>query len=128
ISGLEYGVSEISAEVIPEPHSMDHRQYGETIIVTHFDLIMHPIERLHVWYLTDDVGFLYQCLRNHLSYWVQIKSLEKTPPYFSGEDWSAVFNQLSRRAELVNQLQKLYRIGRPKRVDRADLLKSEAVS
>ncbi len=127
-TGLENGMAEKSTEVIPEPQNVDHRQYGETIKVPHFDLIMHPVSQLHLWYLTDDTEFLYQCLRNQLRHWVQIKSMEKTPPYFSGEDWPAVFNQLSRRAELVNQLQKLYRIGRPKRVDRADLLKSEAVS
>lgn len=115
-------------DALQKPQSMNHQQYGEAIQVPHFELMSHPIERLHLWYLLDDVTLLYELLRNQVRYWGQLKTLEQTPPAFAPENWSTVFDRINRRINLVKQLQKLYQRGRPKPIDRSALLNSGAIS
>lgn len=115
-------------ENVPAPESDNHWQYGRRVGVPQFNLMMHPVSQLHLWYLTDDVQLLYEFLRHQIRFWGQVESMANKPPLFAPSNWDRIYHEMHRRVDLIQIYQKLYQTGRSKPIDREVLLDSGAVS
>lgn len=113
---------------VEAPGGLSHWEYGERIGVERFDPLRHDVSQLHLWYLLDDVELLYNALRNGITHWGQMQRLGTKPPHFAGENWSEIYEQLQKRAALVEVAIEQYRKGRGIPIDRSVLLDSGAVT
>lgn len=113
---------------IPEPYEMSHAEYGDILNVPTFSLTEQSVNSIHIWYLIDDTQQLCQCLRKGLSTWGRLETaISRTNP----EEWGLRVSNIAllrQKAELLASLARLYRIGRPRHIDRGVLQQSGAIS
>jgi len=112
---------------IPEPSGKTHEAYGIELQVPHFDLLSQSIDKLHLWYVIEDTGALYDCLSLGMRYWGQLKSFLENNGAIQGFDLDYI-NKLKDKVALLERFQELYRQGRPVPVDRSVLENSGAIS
>ena len=112
---------------IPEPAGKTHDAYGKELEVPSYDLLSQSIDKLHLWYIIDYPGVLYDCLSLGIRYWGQLKSFLENSGTIQGLD-SDYIKKLKDKAALVERFQQLYRQGRPVPIDRSVLENSGAIS
>ncbi len=112
---------------IPSPGMKTHKEYGKELQVPPFNLLTEPVNKMHLWYLLEDTGLLYNCLVNGISRWGQLKSFFRNNGVLESFDKDS-FKKLSEKAAVLEEFQELYRKGRSKPVDRSILEQSGAVS
>lgn len=109
------------------PSGRDHREYGRQLQVPSYDPMTDQAEQLHLWYLIEDNRLLYQCLKNGIRYWGQLKSYLSYGGEIEDLDQKQI-RKIKQLASLLERFQELYRQGRPRPVDKSVLEESGAVS
>ncbi len=112
---------------IPAPDGKSYQDYGKLIGADTFDPLFHEPEQIHLWHLFEDSTVLYNCLKKNIVYWGQLKSFIDNDGQIEGIDDNE-FNLINEKVKLLERFVELYRIGRPKPIDRAVLEQSGAVS
>jgi len=112
----------------PPPGSLSHREYGEALHVAPFRLIEQNPSELPLWYLIEDTDTLYHALSQGLNSWGQLWQFHRRGGVIAGlsreEDWE----QLEKKMSLLAGFARLYQTGRGKKITRAVLEQSGAVS
>jgi len=112
---------------VPETEGKSYQDYGKLIGADAFDPLLHEPEQIHLWYLFEDSKTLYNCLKKNIVYWGQLKSFIDNGGQVEGLDDNQ-FNLINEKVKLLERFVELYRIGRPKPIDRQVLEQSGAVS
>lgn len=112
---------------VPLPKGMTHQEYGEAIGVRPFHLLLQESGELPLWYVIEDPEMLYVALNRGVGCWAQLESYYQHGGQLKGFDGEAV-EQMGKKVELLKELQKLYRRGRVRPIDRGVLKASGAVS
>ena len=114
--------------VTPRPKSLSYEEYGKVLDVPSFDPWGDNIAPVHLWHLLDDTSALYDCVKNGIISWGQLRSV-------ADSDGLSLFNDgepLYKRAQIVARALECaihqWRIGRGRPVDRQALMDSSAVS
>ena len=111
----------------PEPNERSHSEYGALLQVELFDLPNSSLSSLHLWYVIEDTQLLYQWLSRGFSRWGQLaRYLEiggSIPGWTTGMTASA-----TKKIQLLERYQQLYRQGRSRCIDREVLDLSKAIS
>ena len=113
---------------IPEPDGHDRDSYRSLIGVPYYDMLHQVPDQLHLWYLTDDLQMLRDCLRLGVQTFGQFKLY--TEGMGSGADtrWRASLDAIRSKAKLLESFQELWRKGRNRPIGRSELEASKAVS
>ncbi len=109
------------------PDGKSYHDYGKFIGADTFDPLQHEPEQIHLWHLLEDSTVLYNCLKKNIVYWGQLKSFFDNDGHIEGIDDNE-FNLINEKVRLLERFVELYRIGRPKPIDREVLEQSGAVS
>jgi len=120
--------SKMPKRVTPRPKSLSYEEYGKALGVPCFDPWEDNIAPVHLWHLLDDTSALYDCVKNGIISWGQLRNL-------ADSDGLSLFNDgepLYKRAQIVARALECaihqWRIGRGRPVDRQALMDSGAVS
>jgi len=114
------------ADQVPGPGEMSHVDYGREIGVPGFDPLQDKVSRLHIWYVTEDTDFIYQCLKKHIVYWGQLDQFLREQGHIPGASDEEI-SKMRDKAKLLAYFLELYRQGRARPIDRAVLADSDAV-
>ncbi|MGM0651052.1 MAG: ATP-binding protein, partial [Bacteroidota bacterium] len=112
---------------IPPPNGKSHSMYARDINPPDFDLLSDTTDKLHLWYIIDDVNLLYNCLIKGINYWGQLKSYfdyNGTIPGMENHTGKALNDKIT----IIKKFLESYRTGRPKPIDRSTLIDSGAIS
>lgn len=109
---------------VPKPvNSVDKYAYKQVleengILVPEYNLLTDIPTEMHLWYLVDDMKILYRLLKRNLITWGQLKAFSDTDRYKNVIEE----HRIADKAELLKRYQVLFKIGRPKPVNRKILL------
>jgi hypothetical protein len=92
-----------------------------------FDLLNEELAALHLWYLVDDPILLAALMRLGINRWGQLAAFVEHGGRVPDGTETAMPGIIG-RVGLLERYQELYRQGRPRRIDRAVLDDSEAIS
>jgi len=112
---------------VASPSGKDYNAYGKTIGVHPFDPLTDKPSQLHLWYLLNKADLLHSWLKIGITSYGQLKSYL----HFNGKAEGLSTHQWAEMTNMVTILEhysELYRIGRPKPVDRHILELSKAVN
>ena len=112
---------------IPSPEGKTRLEYRELIGVPGIDP-WADIGSVHLWYLVHDSQALYHLLRNHVHSWGQLKTLVDYGGATLLQRYPGTVERAGARVEVVRATMEAWRVGRGKRIDRAVLLESNAIS
>lgn len=112
---------------VPQPDSLSYEDYGEKLNIPGFNSLTDEPQELHLWYLLDDSEILRNCLLQGIDRWGKLESYLRHDGILDGLDDKQI-KTLNEKAELLERFLNLYRIGRPKPIDRAVLEQSGAVT
>lgn len=112
---------------VPPSAGLTKAQYEQLIGVPGFNLITHQPEQLPLWYLLDDMGILEQCLKQNIAAYGQLESFLNYGGKIPGITGQLLAN-LKVKIAILGLYQQLYRIGRPRPIDRQVLVDSQCVS
>jgi hypothetical protein len=103
-------------------------EYGRILDVPPFDPWSEGVEGLHLWYLLDDPGTLYELLREGIRSWGQLRAFASVAGAGAPRAVKRGVEVARGRAALCRRFAELRRRGRGAPVDRAVLVASGAVS
>jgi hypothetical protein len=112
----------------PDPEGYDRNSYAARIGVPVYDLLRKNLGQLHLWYLTDDMHFLRECLQ------VGVQTFDQFKVYMDGlgasadAGWREALKGFTGKVELLESFQDLWSTGRNRPLGRSDLEESGAVS
>ena len=111
---------------VPPPVGKSHGQYGELLDVPQVDPKAAGVDRLHPWYLTEDTDLIYECLRNGLMTWRQVRLfLDHGGELEAGEEQ---LGKMKEAASLASKALELWQEGRPKPITPSALRDSGAIT
>jgi energy-coupling factor transporter ATP-binding protein EcfA2 len=111
---------------VPLPKGTSHKKYGAALDVPTLDPLSDEADRLHPWYLTEDTELIYQCLRNGLLTWRQVRLfLENEGMLVAGEEQ---IGKMKEAARLAARALELWREGRPRPITPSVLRDSGAIT
>jgi len=114
-------------EELPAPDGRTHAQYGEALGVPAWSP-RAPLGTLHLWYLIDRVDTLHRILSLGISRWGPFQALAaRGGAEAVGLDADTV-EKIEARARVIEAWQKAWRTGRGRKVDRAALEATDAVT
>ncbi len=123
------GISTIR-EVPPPTDEERYTDYGERIDVPPVDPYRRRTESIHLWYLFESSGELYEALSRGITTWGQLKALASA--FASGSSDAALSASLFARAEAsakaFQEAQRIWQAGRGRKVDRDALKESGQVT
>jgi hypothetical protein len=126
IPGRQFGGAHL-LEVVPNPRSLDHAQYGAALGNRNFNPMADGSDRLHVWYLFDDQLIIYRLLKKGLVHWGQLQTYLQAGGDMSEVD-QGLLDPAAQKIKILSRYLELYRQGRPWAIDRSVLERSGAVS
>lgn len=112
---------------IPAPRGMTHEEYGRSLLVPALDP-ERGVGAVHLWYLIEDVDALYRALRLGVERWGALRALVEGRGSALLDPDGAVYARAEAAARALERAFDLARIGRGRKVDRAVLADSRAVS
>jgi hypothetical protein len=112
---------------VPRPGNRNYEQYRELLMIPEYDILSGKTARMHLWFLLDDTGLLYNCLASGISYWGQLLTYLDHGGKIDNLDEASVV-KLKHKVKFIKRFQELYSSGRPKPIDREVLSASGAVS
>jgi len=112
---------------VPAPDDQTYEEYGKALQVPAFDLMTQDVDRIHPWYLTNDTQLIYECLQNGLLTWGQIQAFLNKGMLLEGVT-SDEIGKMAEAVTLIKEVLKLWRLGRPKPIDRSVLRQADAIS
>ncbi len=113
---------------IPEPDGHDRDSYRSLIGVPSYDLLHQVPDQLHLWYLTDDLQLLRDCLQLGVQTYGQFKHYSEGMGSGADPRWHAALDAFKLKAKLLEYLQQLWLQGRNRPIGRSELEASKAVS
>ncbi|HSH52495.1 MAG TPA: hypothetical protein VK982_12295, partial [Bacteroidales bacterium] len=114
-------------QAVPAPNGESHKEYGNLIHKRPFNVLIQNSSELHVWYLTEDVDLLYDCLKRDITSWGQLESYYRNNGRINNLN-KKTFSRIQRKVELLQRFQELYRVGRSLPIDRDVLESSNAIT
>lgn len=112
---------------IASPNGMSHAEYRKEINVPTFHPNVQAINELHLWYLIENVDYLYACLRNGIDSWGQFQAFIEYDGKIEGMEKDDL-EQLNQKVEILEKFTELYQQGRPKAINSIVLSQSGAVT
>lgn len=112
---------------IPAPEDVDRKQYFDLIEVPGFNVIEQSPEELHLWYLIEDLQLLYNLLRRGVGRWGQLKSFHVNGGVMEGLD-ETMWSKIEQKIELLDRYGELYKVGRPRKIEKDVIEKSGIIS
>lgn len=112
---------------IPVPTDKSHEEYRKILHVSPFNFLTEELEQLHLWYIIEDNGLLYNCLSKGINYWGQLNSFLKYSGIIEGFNDITIL-PLQNKMKFLCRFQELYRKGRSRPITRQILEESGAVS
>jgi hypothetical protein len=112
---------------VPRPGNRNCEEYRELLMIPEYDILSGKVARMHLWFLLDDPGLLYNCLVSGICYWGQLLTYLDHGGKIDNLDEEAVL-RLKHKVKLIKRFQELYSSGRPRPIDREVLSASGAVS
>ncbi len=113
-------------EQIPEPGTLNHKEYSKKLMIPPFDPVNDKAEQLHPWYLTEDNHLLYNILTQGIHFWGQLKNYVSHSGIIAGLD-KQTLEKMQQKVQLLNYFCELYQTGRPKKIGIEVLKDSNAV-
>lgn len=111
----------------PAPNGKNHKEYGETINPSPYNILTQNSSELHIWYLTEDVDLLYNCLKRDIKTWGQLESYYRISGTIGSLN-QETFNRIQHKVEILQRFQELYQVGRSLPIDRSVLESSDAIT
>ncbi|TVQ74025.1 MAG: hypothetical protein EA363_02370 [Balneolaceae bacterium] len=111
---------------VPPAEGKTHQKYGEVLDVPSADPMAAGADRLHPWYLAEDTDLIYECLRNGLMTWRQIRLfLDHGGQLAAGEEQ---IGKMKEAATLAEKALELWQEGRPRPITPSALRDSGAIT
>ena len=131
-SEVEYAPGEVALEEVPrdaiaEPESDDWTDYVTRLKIPELDRRSH-IGGVHIGYVVFDVQDLHRLLKSDINKWGQLQALVETGAPGDLTSDSDLYLRAEAAARLLEELQRLWLIGRGEPIDRSTLEVSGAVS
>lgn len=111
----------------PEPGKRNVKEYRKLLGSPRYNLLTDQPDQLSLVFLTVDVNLLYDCLKSGVGLWGQLRAFWHAGGRIKGID-DKVIRDMEKKAELLDQFQELYSIGRPKPINMEVIAASEVVS
>lgn len=112
---------------IPKPNGENHSEYGNSLSIPTFNLLLQNETELPLWYLIEEVELLYKCLHRGIKTWGQLESFYNYGGKIQELD-KEEFQELAKQIGLLLRFQELYRKGRTRPIDRDVLADSGIIS
>lgn len=113
---------------VPSAEGLTHAQYKDALDIRGALNPMTPIGHIHLWFLTSDPRELEQMLRADIARWGALKNLQRSGALEAVGVSAASYARIEARAKALGAYFDAWSVGRGKRVTRADLEDSGAVS
>jgi len=109
------------AATIEPPGECSHREFGEKLGVLRPVLIPYIPDKLHLWYLIEDLELLYACIKTRVVNWGSLQQAFRHHasgiPFINKEQYSTIESRAAAVTSAVNQ----WSVGRVTPITREDL-------
>ena len=109
------------AATIDAPGECSHQEFGEKLGVLRPTLVPYVPEKLHLWYLIEDLELLYACIKTRVVTWGSLQRAVRYNasgvPFIKKERFSTIESRAAAVTTAVNQ----WSVGRAASVTREDL-------
>jgi hypothetical protein len=109
------------AATIDPPGECSHQEFGKKLGVLRPSLVPYVPEKLHLWYLIEDMELLYACIKTRVVTWGSLQRAVRDNasgvPFINKEQYSTIESRAAVVTTAVNQ----WSVGRAASVTREDL-------